>query len=114
MRASPSKRPTPARVPKRGSLPPIPPGEVLAEEFLGPLGVSQNGLARAIDVPPARVNDIVHNRRAITADTAVRLSIYFATSIEFWINLQAQYDTRLARSQLQPKLSRQIRPHAAA
>ena len=99
---------------KQPTLPPIPPGEVLAEEFLRPLGVSQNGLARAIGVPPARVNDIVHNRRAITADTAVRLSLFFGTSIDLWINLQAHYDTRVAREQLRPKLHRQIRPYAAA
>jgi antitoxin HigA-1 len=92
----------------------ISPGEILLEEFLVPLGVSQNGLARAIEVPPARINDIVHNRRAITADSAVRLGIYFGTSVEFWINLQAQYDARVARSNDEPALRRRIKPFAAA
>lgn len=96
------------------TLPPIAPGEILAEEFLAPLGVSQNALARAIDVPPSRVNDIVHGRRAIVPDTAVRLSVYFGTSIDFWINLQAQYDARIAHRDLRPKLAKQIRPISAA
>ena len=95
-------------------LPPIPPGEILLEEFLIPLGLSQNALARAIQVPPARINDIVHNRRAITADTAVRLGIFFKTSIDFWINLQAQYDARRARSKEEPRLRRRIKPFTAA
>ena len=94
-------------------LSPIPPGEILFEEFLVPLGVSQNALARAIEVPPARISDIVHNRRTITADTAVRLGIYFGTSIEFWPNLQAQYDARVARAGDEPELRRRIRPFAA-
>jgi antitoxin HigA-1 len=102
------------RQPAAELLPPIPPGEVLAEEFLKPLGVSQNALARAIRVPPARVNDIIHGRRAMTADTAVRLSLFFGTSIEFWINLQAQFEARVARDNLQPRLRGRIRPFAAA
>ena len=95
-------------------LQPIIPGEVLAEEFLRPLNLSQNSLARAIEVPPARVNDLIHGRRAITADTAVRLALFFSTSIEFWINLQAQYDARVARDNLQPRLRTRIRPFIAA
>lgn len=91
-------------------MPPISPGEILAEEFLKPLTISQNGLAKALEIPPARVNDLVHGRRAITADTAVRLSVFFGTSIDFWINLQAQYDARVARRDLHPRLSRRIRP----
>jgi addiction module HigA family antidote len=108
-----------ARPPRKGAridprLEPIIPGEVLAEEFLRPLNVSQNSLARAIEVPPARVNDLVHGRRAITADTAVRLALFFSTSIEFWINLQAQYDARVARDNLHPRLRTRIRPFIAA
>lgn len=96
---------------RRGArLAPIVPGEVLSEEFLRPLNVSQNSLARAIAVPAARVNDLVHGRRAITADTAVRLALFFSTSIEFWINLQAQYDARIARDNLQPRLRTRIQP----
>lgn len=95
-------------------LAPIPPGEILAQEFLVPLGISQNALARAIRVSPSRVNDIVHGRRAIAPDTAVRLAIYFGTSIDFWINLQARYDSRVAARVLRPKIAKQIRPiHAA-
>ncbi len=100
-------------MPQDGPLPLIPPGEVLAEDFMVPLDVSQNGLARALDIPPGRVNDIVHGRRSITPDTAVRLAIYFGTSVDFWINLQAQHDTRVARRDLQPAIAEVVRPHAA-
>ena len=96
-----------------GPLAPIPPGEVLAEEFMRPLGVSQNALARQLGVPPGRVNDVVHGRRAITPDTAVRLAVYFGTSVEFWINLQAHHDARLARRDLRPAIEKVVRPHAA-
>ena len=75
-------------------LDPITPGEILAEEFMKPLGVSQNKLARDIDVPPARINDIVHGRRGISADTAVRLGAYFKSSAEFWSNLQVRYELK--------------------
>ena len=78
-----------------------------------PLGISQNALARAIEVPPGRVNDLIHGRRAMTPDTAVRLSVFFGTSIDVWINLQAQYDAQVARRDLEPKLERCIRPFAA-
>src|SRR5262245_13496301 len=91
-------------------LPPISPGEILLEEFLKPLDVSQNRLARAIDVPTGRVNDIVRGRRGVTPDTAARFAIYFRTSPEFWLNLQAQYDAKIAARQLVPKLARTIRP----
>ena len=96
-----------------GPLPPIPPGEVLAEEFMRPLRLSQNELARRLGVPPGRVNDLVHGRRAVTPDTAVRLAIYFGTSEAFWINLQAQHDARVARRDLRPMIEKQVRPHAA-
>ena len=72
------------------------PSEILLEEFMKPLGISQNRLARDIDVPPARINDIVHGRRAITADTALRLGKYFGTSAELWMGLQMDYDLRRA------------------
>src|SRR5215467_14277147 len=75
-------------------LDPIPPGEILFEEFMRPNGVSQNRLARDIDVNPARVNDIVHGRSAITAPIALRLGKYFGTTAELWMNLQASYDLR--------------------
>lgn len=84
----------------RGRLPDIHPGEILNEDFLLPLGVSQYRLAQAVSVPPRRINEIVHGKRAISADTALRLSRFFSTSAEFWINLQAQYDLRQAEKSL--------------
>lgn len=79
-------------------LKPIHPGEILREEFMVPLGISSNALARAIGVTPARVNDIARERRGITADTALRLARYFNTSHEFWMNLQVHYDVEMAMS----------------
>ena len=79
-------------------LDPIHPGEVLIEEFLGPLGISQYRLAHAISVPPRRINEIVHGNRAISADTALRLSRFFGTSAQFWLNLQARYDLEIVTS----------------
>ena len=75
------------------------PGEVLNEEFLIPLGISQNKLARAMHVPPRRINEIVHGKRSITADTALRLSKAFSTSAQFWMGLQADYDLAAAMSE---------------
>lgn len=74
----------------------IHPGEILLEEFLKPLGISQNRLANAMKVPPRRINEIVHGKRAITADTAIRLSLVLGTSAKFWTNLQASYDLKKA------------------
>jgi len=90
-------------------LEPIPPGEILAEEFMKPLGVSQNRLSRDIDIPVSRVSDIVRGERAITADTALRLGEYFGTSAEMWMRLQADYDLRVARSTKWPKIKPRIR-----
>jgi addiction module HigA family antidote len=84
------------RDPKTKRLDPIPPGEVLAEEFMKPNGISQNRLSRDIDVNPARVNDIVHGRSAITAPIALRLRKYFGTTPELWMNLQASFELRCA------------------
>jgi addiction module HigA family antidote len=91
-------------------LTPISPGEILAEEFMGPLELSQNKLARDIDVPVGRINDIIKGRRAITTDTALRLGIYFGTSPEFWVNLQSRYDLKLAKKTILPEIERDIRP----
>jgi addiction module HigA family antidote len=77
-------------------LEPITPGEILLEEFLEPLGISQNQLARDIDVPAGRINEVVRGRRSITADTALRLAKYFKTSPELWLGLQNEYDLRMA------------------
>lgn len=85
-------------------LPNIHPGEVLLQEFLTPMGISQNGLARAIGVPPRRINEIVLGKRAITADTALRLAHYFGTSEQFWMALQASFDLEEARTALGSRL----------
>ena len=85
-------------------LPNIHPGEVLQEEFLTPMKVSQNAVARAIGVPPRRINEIVLGKRAITADTALRLAHYFGTSEQFWMALQASFDLEEARDKLGARL----------
>ncbi|MGH6923050.1 MAG: HigA family addiction module antitoxin [Propylenella sp.] len=90
-------------------LEPIPPGEILAEEFMKPLGVSQNRLARDIDIPVSRVSDIVRGGRAITADTALRLAEYFGTTAEMWMRLQADYDLRVARASNWDRIKPRIR-----
>ncbi|HSZ59665.1 MAG TPA: HigA family addiction module antitoxin [Tepidisphaeraceae bacterium] len=95
-------------------LDPIPPGEILLEEFLKPTGLSQNELARAIDVPPGRINDIVRGKRGITRDTAARLAVYFRTSADLWINLQARYDAKVATREIIPVIRKRIRPAADA
>jgi antitoxin HigA-1 len=94
---------------KAKRLPPIPPGEILAEEFMKPNAISQNRLARDIDVSPARVNDIVHGRSAITAPIALRLAKYFGTTPELWMNLQASYELRLARTTAWPRIEPRVR-----
>jgi addiction module HigA family antidote len=90
-------------------LDPIPPGEILLEEFLVPMAISQTRLASDIDVPVSRVADIVNGRRAITADTALRLGTYFGTSPQMWLNLQASYDLRVAESGYWPEAKARIR-----
>jgi addiction module HigA family antidote len=94
-------------------LAPIPPGEILLEEYMKPSGLSQNRLARDIDVNPARVNDIVHGRSAITAPVALRLAKYFGTTPELWMNLQADYELRKARATDWPRIERRVRVMAA-
>jgi addiction module HigA family antidote len=94
-------------------LPNIHPGEVLREEFLKPLSISQNRLAREVGVPPRRINEIVLEKRAISADTALRLARYFGTSEAFWMGLQADYDVERARRELGGRLEREVRPFAA-
>ena len=89
-------------------LTPIHPGEVLLEDFLHPLGISQYRLANDISVPPRRINEIVHGKRAITADTALRLARFFGTSERFWINLQTRYDLEVERERLGPRLAAEV------
>ena len=83
---------------------PIHPGEVIMEDFIEEFGITQNKLATAIGVPPRRINEIVHGKRGITADTAVRLAKYFGTSAELWMNLQSHYELRLERRALREQL----------
>lgn len=89
-------------------LPPIHPGEILREEFLKPMRLSQYRLAQDISVPPRRINEIVHRKRSITADTALRLSRYFGTSERFWLNLQNRYDLEVERARLRGRLKREV------
>jgi len=86
--------------------------EVLLEEFLVPMGISQNRIARNMGVPPRRINEIVHGNRAVTADTALRLARYFGTSEEFWMGLQADYDLEKARNKLGNRLIDEVSTHA--
>lgn len=94
------------------SVPPIHPGEVLREEFLAPLGISQYRLAQSINVPPRRINEIVHGKRGISADTALRLARFFGTSEQFWMNLQSHYDLEVERERLGERLETEVRPLA--
>lgn len=94
-------------------LPPIHPGEILLEEFLQPLGLSQYRLAKDIGVPPRRINEIVQGKRAISPNTALRLSRYFGLSERFWMNLQARYDLEMEKDRLQDRLEREVRVYAA-
>ncbi len=94
---------------KRKKLAPIHPGEVLVEEFLKPMGLSQNRLALSIGVHPRRINEIVLGKRAVTADTALRLARYFGTSAKFWLGLQTDYDLDLAEDHLGDRLAREVR-----
>ncbi len=93
-------------------LPPIHPGEILAEEFLKPMGISQYRLAKDISVPARRINEIVHGKRAITPDTALRLSRFFGLSERFWINMQTRYDMEVAKDKLQNRLEREVQIYA--
>lgn len=90
------------------------PGEVLQEEFLKPLGLSQNAAERALGVPPRRINEIVLGKRAVTSDAALRLARYFGTSERFWIGLQTDYDLEEARRQVGRKIEKEIRPRRFA
>jgi addiction module HigA family antidote len=93
---------------------PVTPGEMLREEFLKEYGLSQNRLAKAIGISPNRITEIVNDRRRITADTALRLGLYFGNSPEFWLNLQTHYDLKLARRELGSEAAERIRAHRAA
>jgi addiction module HigA family antidote len=98
---------------KAVTLDPIYPGEILLEEFMKPVGLSINQLARDIDVPPGRISEIVSGKRAITADTALRLGKYFGVSPEIWMNLQTDYDLRTAKRTTWPAIEPRVRVRAA-
>jgi addiction module HigA family antidote len=97
----------------RNKMRPIHPGEILRVEYLEPMGMSVNSLAKALNVTPARINDIVRERRGITADTALRLARYFGTDARSWMNLQAAYDLRVAELAQAKRIALTIRPRAA-
>ena len=90
-------------------IPPIHPGDILKEEFLDEMGITQYKLAKEISVPPRRINEIIHGKRAITANTALRLGRYFGISPQFWINLQAHYDLEVELDKLGPKLEKEVK-----
>jgi len=98
---------------KRKLLEPIHPGEILLEEFMKPMGISINRLARDIAVPPGRISAIVNCKRAITADTALRLGRYFGTSPEVWMGMQADYELRVAQNTIGPEVEKRVHRHAA-
>lgn len=93
-------------------MPPVHPGEILLEEFLRPMGISQYRLARDTSVPPRRINEIVHGKRGISADTALRLARFFGTSERFWVNLQTRYELEVEKARLGARLQDEVRPLA--
>ncbi len=94
-------------------MPPIHPGEILLKDFLEPMEITQYRLARAVSVPPRRINEIVLGKRAITADTALRLGRFFGMESEFWLNLQSRFDLETAKDALSDRLQKEVRPLAA-
>ncbi len=94
---------------KTKKIPPIHPGEILLEDFLEPMGISQYKLAKDISVSPRRINEIVQSKRSITVDTALRLSLYFGLSERFWLNLQARYDLEVEKDKLNVRLAKEVR-----
>jgi len=97
---------------KKNKLHPVHPGEFLLEEFLKPMDLSQNKLAVNIGVPPRRINEIVHEKRRITADTALRLARFFGTSSEFWLGLQSQYDLDITAEELGDRLIKEVNKYS--
>jgi addiction module HigA family antidote len=95
-------------------IPPVHPGEILEEEFLKPLAISQNRLGKDLGVSPRRINEIIHGKRAITADTALRLSRYFGNSASFWLGLQMDFDLDIADDALAARISKEVRQLAVA
>ena len=98
----------------QNKMPPIHPGTILFEEFLQPMSLSQYRLARDINVPPRRINEIVHGKRSITADTALRLGKFFNMSPQFWMNLQSRYDLEVAEDKLVDRLEKEVHTYQSA
>jgi antitoxin HigA-1 len=98
---------------KTKKLAPVHPGEILLEDFLKPMGISQYLLAKGIKVHPRRINEIVHGKRSITADTALRLARFFGTSAELWVNLQSGYDLAITKDKVLARFEQEIHPYAA-
>ena len=99
---------------KNKKMAPIHPGEILFEEFLRPMNISQNQLGRDLGVSPRRINEIIHGKRSVTADTALRLAMYFSNSPQFWLGLQMDYDLDVAEDTLSQKISKEVRQVAVA
>ena len=99
---------------KKSQMPPVHPGEILREDLMKPLGLTVTGLARELKVPVGRLSEIVNGRRALNADAALRLSRYFGSTPEFWINLQATYDLRVTIHSSARRIEREVRPRKAA
>jgi addiction module HigA family antidote len=99
---------------KTNKIPPVHPGEILMEEFLTPMGISQYRLSRDISVPPRRINEIVHGTRRVTADTALRLGRYFGVSPQFWLNLQGHFDLEQEQDRLGDRLEQEVQALALA
>jgi len=99
---------------RTNKMPPVHPGEILMEEFLAPMGISQYRLSRDISVPPRRINEIVHGTRSVTADTALRLGRYFGISPQFWLNLQAHFDLEQEQDRLGDRLEQEVQAYAMA
>ncbi len=95
-------------------IPAVHPGEILYEEFLKPMNISQNQLGRDLEVSPRRINEIIHGKRSITADTALRLSVYFRNSASFWLGLQMDYDLDVAEDTISKKIHREVQQRVAA
>ena len=98
---------------KARKMSPIHPGKILFEEFLQPMGISQYRLAKDTSVPPRRINEIVHGKRSITADTALRLGKFFGMSPQFWMNLQSRYDLEIAEDNLESRLAKEVHAYQA-
>jgi len=98
----------------KNKIPPIHPGEILLEEFLEPLGISQYRLAKSINVPTVRINEIILGKRGISADTALRLAKFFGMSVEFWTGIQSEFEIAVAKNKLEDRLDQEVKPYIAA